>query len=384
MVATSCGKLILLGEHAVVYGEPALAVPLHDLRLSVVLSAGERPHRTGRDVLEPPSDELPGTGRSEAFPITDFRDTAVFPVVESSDLAMVDDDDPEGASGEFSPVSELAEASSAPASRLQESRTMDLAGPPPLSVDVGDDAPDGAERDVARALAACAKSLGLPVPLPVRLAVRSGGLRSGMGTSAALGVALARALLLFYGQQPSLPSVLRAAEAVERLFHGNPSGVDHTVAAGERPVWFVKGKAPRQLGKLCAVDLVIRPGQSAESTAEVVTGVRERLADDPTLARVIADIGRRTREGRVAWTKGNLDLLAASMTAQQSELDRLGVVLDKDREGIARALDAGAMASKITGAGRGGSLFALVAPGRVDSVLEAWGPGAIHARVGGT
>ena len=76
-------------------------------------------------------------------------------------------------------------------------------------------------------------------------------------------------------------------------------------------------------------------------------------------------------------------MLAAAMTAQQAELDRLGVVLPGDREGIQRAMDAGAMAAKITGAGRGGSLFALVSEDRIDAVLEAWGPGALHARVGG-
>jgi mevalonate kinase len=361
VVATSCGKLILLGEHAVVYGEPALAVPLHDLRFSVVLNTADAPW-----AMAEPESAAPASGRSEQFALDDFADTAVFPIYPA---------DP--------PMDETSgdeEEQDLPT--LREDRTLALSGPPPLSVDVGEDAPSGAETDVARALAATARALGLPVPLPLRIAVRSGGLRSGMGTSAAMGVALSRALLLFYGQQPSLAAVLRGAEAVERLFHGNPSGVDHTVAAGERPVWFVKGKPPRQLAKLPGLDIVILPRLSEHATADVVSGVRDRLADDPSLARAIAAIGRWSREGRIAWTEGRLKDLAAAMSSQQAELDRLGVVLDSDRSAVARALDSGALAAKITGAGCGGSLFALVTDESAAAVMEAWGPTALRARVG--
>ena len=363
VVATGCGKLILLGEHAVVYGEPALAVPLPTLRLSVVLSTAAKKWSEVTSTVE---SEVPELGRSEDFPLDDFKDTAVFPVYP---------EDPVSSDG----AGEESEVELPP---LREDRTLDLAGPPPLSVDVGEDAPPGAETDVARALGAAARALGLPVPLPLRVAVRSGGLRSGMGTSAAMGVALSRALLLFYGQQPTLAAVLRGAEAVERLFHGNPSGVDHTVSAGERPVWFVKGRPPRQLGRLSSLDVVILPRLSSKPTAEVVDGVRQRLAEDPALARVIAEIGRWTREGRVGWSSGRLDVLAAAMTAQQQELDRLGVVLDSDRLAVKQAVDAGAMAAKITGAGCGGSLFALVDADSAESVREAWGPEAIRARLG--
>jgi len=361
------------------YGEPALAVPLHDLRFSVVLNTVSSPWGT-EDLGADDEGSLPDSGRSEEFALDDFADTAVFPVFPP-DPPLTDELVGSDAEEDIDP-SEDAEGSSGGMPMLAEDRTLVLSGPPPLSVDVGEDAPDGAETDVARALAATARALGLPVPLPLRVAVRSGGLRSGMGTSAAMGVALARALLLFYGQQPSLAAVIRGAEAVERLFHGNPSGVDHTVAAAERPVWFVKGKPLRQLGTLPPIDLVILPRLSAHRTADVVTGVRDRLADDPGLARSIAALGRWTREGRVGWSEGNLRLLGDAMNAQQSELDRLGVVEDSDREGVERARAAGALAAKITGAGCGGTLFALVTESSRDAVLEAWGPSALQARVG--
>ena len=357
VVATACGKLILLGEHAVVYGEPALAVPLVTLRLSVVLSTGSESFG-GFD-----SDEDSGT-QSGDLSYDDLKETAVFPIYRAGTLDEEATEEAESESG------------------LIESRTIDLGGPPPLRIDVGEGAPPNSESDISRALGVAAKMLGLPVPLPLRVAVRSGGLRSGMGTSAALGVALSRALLCFYGRTVDERLVLQGAEAVERLFHGNPSGVDHTVAAGERPVWFLKGKPPQQLVRMPALDLVILPRTSGQPTSEVVEGVRERLASDPSIARVIAAIGRWTRDGRSAWARGDLNGLAQAMTAQQAELDRLGVVVAADREAIATALDAGALSAKITGAGSGGSLFALVDTESAPRVAAAWGPSALRTPIG--
>ena len=39
--AHACAKLIIAGEHAVVYLRPALAVPLPDIRVTVHITAGQ-------------------------------------------------------------------------------------------------------------------------------------------------------------------------------------------------------------------------------------------------------------------------------------------------------------------------------------------------------
>ncbi len=319
-IATACGKIILLGEHAVVYGEPAIALPLSSVRLSVVISSAE-PQWVGPD----------GT-----------------PVQAAVDLGA---------------------------------RTLKRHDPRPLTVDLAEDAPPETHDDVARALGAAAHRLGLSVPLPVRVSVRTGGLRSGMGTSAALGTALARALLQWHGEEPTEDRVLDAAAEVERFFHGTPSGIDHTVSALEKPVWFEKGRGPEALSGLPLLHLVVLPRRAERSTRELVDGLRERIVDDPALVRVIAELGRWTREGRDGWASGKTAIVAAAVEAQQAGLDRLGVVVDADRQGVAVALEAGALAAKITGAGGGGTLVALVDPETSAAVAAAWGPDAIEMTV---
>jgi mevalonate kinase len=273
-------------------------------------------------------------------------------------------------------------ASSSEFPLVDASATLDAGDLPPLSIDVEPGAPSGAPGDVSRALGAAAKALGVPVPLPVRVAVRAGGLCSGMGTSAALGTALSRALLAWYSEAATIPRVLPGAEAVEELFHANPSGVDHTVSVYETPVWFQKETAPIPLPHMRPLDLVLLPRVSDKSTGEVVDGVRAAIVADPLLIRVIAEMGRWSRDGRAAWQAGDVLALGEAMRRQQRSLDRIGVVNDTDREGVARATDAGAIAAKITGAGWGGTLLALVDDAHADAVLAAWGAGAVRVRVG--
>src|SRR5207248_3055165 len=64
---------------------------------------------------------------------------------------------------------------------------------------------------------------------------------SGLGSSAALGVALARAL------RPSCTVEEAAALAmrIERVLHGAPSGVDPAACAREGVIFFTRGQPPR-------------------------------------------------------------------------------------------------------------------------------------------
>ena len=64
----------------------------------------------------------------------------------------------------------------------------------------------------------------------------------GMGSSAAVSVAIIRALSAFLGGSLSPEEISELAFEVEKLHHGTPSGIDNNVIAHQKPVYFIKTK----------------------------------------------------------------------------------------------------------------------------------------------
>jgi mevalonate kinase len=109
----------------------------------------------------------------------------------------------------------------------------------------------------------------------------------GMGSSGALAVALLRARAALDGRTASFAELHRDGFAVERVFHGTPSGLDHAVSAhggavryrrsAEGAVLLDPVPAPRW-------PLVVLDSGRAGDTGAMVAGVRSRRpAIDPTL-----------------------------------------------------------------------------------------------------
>src|SRR5439155_22096531 len=101
------------------------------------------------------------------------------------------------------------------------------------------------------------------------------------GSSAALCVAVARAAGAAAGRPLSDEQAAEAAFAGERCFHGNPSGVDNTVAAFGGLLWYRRPGGRRRVRLPAPLRLVIgHSGESGETAAQVA-GVRERYERDP-------------------------------------------------------------------------------------------------------
>jgi hypothetical protein len=80
--------------------------------------------------------------------------------------------------------------------------------------------------------------------------------RAGLGSSAALTVALARLVL---GQDAALDDIVAASMAGERVFHGEPSGLDSRVAAQGGVLRFVRGAGAEPVALGGPLPLVLIP-----------------------------------------------------------------------------------------------------------------------------
>jgi mevalonate kinase len=210
----------------------------------------------------------------------------------------------------------------------------------------------------------------------------------GLGSSAALGVAIARAVERLAGGRDAAAieaAALARAAAWERVFHGNPSGIDTATAARGGCLRFVRGAGATPIALARELWLCVGWSGASSSTRAMVDRVARLRQDEPArVERSLEAIARLVEDALGALASGDLATLGDRMTRNHELLAALSVsneVLDRL---CALALGAGALGAKLTGAGGGGSVVALVAaadapehgdardPRAARAVLDAW------------
>jgi mevalonate kinase len=198
---------------------------------------------------------------------------------------------------------------------------------------------------------------------------------AGLGSSAALAVAVVRALAALTGQRLASPRELALARRLEAIFHGHPSGIDPAAAAlaPGACIRFVRGEPPQVTAvRLAApVPLVIAVPVGARSTGVAVRGLRARWeAERARHERLFDDVAVEVEAGADALARGDLATLGAAFDRNQELLAALGVSTPASEALIATARQAGALGAKLTGGGGGGAVVAL-APAREAAVVAA-------------
>ena len=217
--------------------------------------------------------------------------------------------------------------------------------------------------------------------------------QGGMGLSASLAVAGIRALNEFYDWGLDEEGVNALAYECEKVSHGTPSGIDNSCATYGTLIWFEKnmegGKnkiEPFKAGK----EILIVLGNSGKTgnTKELVAGVRERKEASPEeYEPVFQRAEELPKEAKIALEEGNMEKIGELMNENQELLRKIGVSCDELEDLIKIALDRGALGAKLTGAGGGGLMYALVdSPEKQDEVAKAFeekGYKAIKTTIGG-
>ncbi len=231
-----------------------------------------------------------------------------------------------------------------------------------------------AEPSTAAHVRACLAVLEEPAE-SLRIAVR-GDLPSGagLGGSAALAVALIRALDPAAGGA----TVRERAHRCERLAHGTPSGIDDAVIAHGQAAVLEPGEGVRLLEGAPSLPFWVALVPERTATREAVAGVHALAAREPeAFADLVRASDETTGAAIEATLQGDRPRLGACLDRAHEQLQRIGVSLASLDALVQAARDAGAHGAKLTGGGLGGAMIAL-APDGVDlgPALEA--AGATH------
>jgi mevalonate kinase len=317
------GKIILFGEHAVVYGRPALAVPVTQVHAAV-------------EILD----------SSRAGIWIDAPDVNLH-----AELNTLPSDHPIAAV-------------------IHNFLFLSRQSPSPL----GTTAPEAGRRGGGARGEGRFPDLQINITSTIPVA-------SGLGSGAAVTVALTRALSMHLDFPMTDEQVNGFAYEIEKLHHGTPSGIDNTVITYAKPVYFIKGQGMEIFNVGVPFTIVIGDTGVSAPTKESVGDVRklwegdqakwnsvfDKVGDIVAKARGEIESGKPARSGTVeewkslgAWMNENHRLLQ-EMTVSSPELDSL----------VSAALNAGALGAKMSGGGRGGNMIALVIPEHAESVSNA-------------
>ncbi|MBN2386983.1 MAG: mevalonate kinase [Anaerolineales bacterium] len=290
--ASAPGKIILFGEHAVVYGRPALAVPVTQVQ-----------------------------ARAEVRNAPDGQTW-----IEAPDIAL------------RSPLAALA-----------------------------------ADHPLAAALRSGFAALDLPAPPAVTVRVTSSiPVASGLGSGAAVTVAILRAVSAHLGRLLDDEQINALAFEIEKIHHGTPSGIDNTVVTYARPVYFIKGQPIERLQVGKPFTLVIADTGISAPTREVVGEVRKLWQADQARWEAVFDrIETLGLQARIAIEFGNLPALGPLMDANHALLQELTVSNPELDRLVDAARRSGAQGAKLSGGGRGGNMIALTEAGQAEAIRKA-------------
>lgn len=183
---------------------------------------------------------------------------------------------------------------------------------------------------------------------------------AGLGGSAALAVALVRAV---HPHLTSEPAVRSLAHELEKIAHGTPSGIDDAVATYGCPVFLSPVGRPEPLTLANQPTVWVGVTSDRTATQDAIERVRQVAQRDPAaFAIAVAAAGRVVARSHAALVGGDWTRLGVAMNEAHELLQAVDVSTPALDALVDAARGAGALGAKLTGGGLGGAVVALARP----------------------
>ncbi len=305
MVTVSApGKIHLIGEHAVVYGEPAIIASVGLRCRLLVQNSGSIIFRDGKS--------------TEEFGIGD-----VLSFADNADLLWKSGFE----KNDFSGLFELMKSEKSNFKKMAAGKVL--------------------------------KALKIKSGAEIRIESDIPAGVGGMGSSAVFAVSLTKAIAGLNSKKLSLDEINRVAYEIEKIQHGNPSGGDNAACCYGGLVWFKRSSPsniiePLNIGYELENFVIVNSGSRERTTGELVQHVR-KLGESYRNPRIKA-LGVATSEMRDALRKHDFGTVKELINLAQRNLAELGVStgnIDK----IAKSVRDIGGAAKLCGAGGGGFML---------------------------
>ena len=184
----------------------------------------------------------------------------------------------------------------------------------------------------------------------------------GLGGSAAIAVSIIKALNNHFKLALNQDEINQMALESEKIAHGNPSGIDNTMATYGHPLIFRNGDNPliEPLNINETFSILVGFSSTEGLTAKTVGIVRDLWKKNPGVYEKIFDeIDSLALQSIQAIQNNDFELLGQLMNINHGLLNTLQVSTPELERLIMIARESGALGAKLTGGGGGGAVIAL-------------------------
>jgi len=193
----------------------------------------------------------------------------------------------------------------------------------------------------------------------------------GLGSSGALAVTTVAAVGRYFNHEFQAEELLKLSLKAERYVHINPSGVDQAISTYGGIIIYNKKTGFTRLEAPSPIPIVIGNTGIERNTGRLVDQVRKLKQKYPqTVDLIFQSAGELALQAIDALQQSNITSLGNLMNINHGLLMAIGVSHEALDRLVHIAKQNGALGAKLTGAGGGGCMIALVTQEQSDQIAE--------------